>query len=76
MIKNDWFYLTNSILNCARKNNMALMESLLQLMDRLLQTPAQIEPFIYSMADFSHISLDLTGYEKESDVVLKESSSR
>ena len=76
MTKNAWFYLTNSILNCARKNNMALMESFLRLMDHLLQTPSQIESFIRSMADFSHISLDLTGYEKESEVVLKESSSR
>ena len=76
MTKNAWFYLTNSILNCARKNNMALMESFLRLMDHLLQTPSQIESFIRSMADFSHISLDLTGYEKESEVVLKESPSR
>ena len=55
---------------------MALMESFLQLIDHLLQTPSQIESFICSMADFSHISLDLTGYEKESEVVLKESPSR
>ena len=76
MTKNAWFYLANSILNCVRKNNMELMVSLLQLMDYLLQTPSQIESFIRSMADFSHISLDLTGYEKESEVVLKESSRR
>lgn len=72
--KNTWFYLVNSILNCARTNNAALMTSLLHLLDQMLETPGQIEAFIRAMTDFSHVSLNLAGSEQANVAVMKDFS--
>lgn len=39
------------------------MIEFLQLLDRILQTDSRCQTFITSLAPFSHVSLDLTGFE-------------
>ena len=58
------FNLVNTILSCYRNNNTVLMIEFLQLLNRILQTDARCQKFISLLTMFSHVSLDLTGFER------------